>query len=413
MPSHISAGPPWPVRFAFFASAIFLSASGATNLLYGWQKGSDLATSCVWAAVSLGVSILFALSWPALLRSIDAKQWARAAMIGIGLLLSGGYSITAALGSASGGRTNAAAIESAAASDRARAQAEYDGAKGELAKLQPSRPLAEMQALVDAARPRCRIIVESGRRETQCAKPADLTAELGRSQRRAELELRVESASAKLERARPTKQANSDTAALVGYLDAVGITATAETVNRWLVILSVLAIEMGGGLSLAVGMALSASEEPAGRHEARSQVELSTADRITAQVAQAGGVFSPPEQRPNTRSFARTPIDRTPEHPAPNTSQNTSISGPNTAFTRQNNPPLPGPNADALSDAGVRLLAFVRGRGDVLVSGQRQIGKAMGWSTSWTHAVLHSLADAGQVRLTTGRQGTVVQLPAA
>jgi hypothetical protein len=56
-------------------------------------------------------------------------------------------------------------METAHASDRARAQAEYDGAKAELAKLQPSRPLAEMQALVDAARPRCRIIVEHGRRD--------------------------------------------------------------------------------------------------------------------------------------------------------------------------------------------------------------------------------------------------------
>ena len=86
MPSHISAGAPWPVRFAFFASAIFLSASGATNLLYGWQRGTDLPSSFVWAGVSVGVSILFALSWPALLKSIDAKRWARAAMISVGLV---------------------------------------------------------------------------------------------------------------------------------------------------------------------------------------------------------------------------------------------------------------------------------------------------------------------------------------
>ena len=228
----------------------------------------------------------------------------------------------------------------------------------------------------------------------------------------AELEAKIESASTKLENAKPAKQANSDAAALVGYLSAIGVHADADTVNRWLVILAVLAIEMGGGLSLAVGMALSAPEVPADPLKTMPVVELRTAQAGQDTAARPGDAFGPTERRPNARLFARTPSDRTPEHSAPNTWQNASISGPNTAFARPNTPPLPAPNTDALSDAGVRLLAFVRERGGVLVSGQRQIGKAMGWSTSWTHAVLHSLADAGRVKLTTGRAGTVVQLAA-
>jgi hypothetical protein len=78
-----------PARCAYTASAIFISASGLTNL--------------------------------ALIRSVDAKRWSAAAIPLVALMLLGAYSVTAALGSAAGGRANAAAIEVATADARARA----------------------------------------------------------------------------------------------------------------------------------------------------------------------------------------------------------------------------------------------------------------------------------------------------
>ena len=88
---NISGGPIWPVRLAYFAAGLFTAASGGTNLTYGSSKGSDLPTSLVWAAVSIAVSIVFALSWPAVIRSIDARQWTRAIMVMIALLITGAY----------------------------------------------------------------------------------------------------------------------------------------------------------------------------------------------------------------------------------------------------------------------------------------------------------------------------------
>ncbi len=394
MPSHISAGAPWPVRFAFFASAIFLSASGATNLIYGWQRGIDLPSSLVWAGVSVGVSILFALSWPALLKSVDARRWARAAMISLGLVLSGGYSISAALGSASGGRANAAALESAAVSDRARAQADYDATKGELAKLQPSRPLAEMQALVDAARPRCRVIVENGRRETQCVKPADLTAELGRAKRRAELELRIENASIKLESARPARQANSDSVALAGYLSAVGVHADAETVNRWLVILAVLAIEMGGGLSLAVAMALQASAEPQAPLKTMPVVELNHAS-VDQSASREPHATLEPAETPTVAGHAvvhslpvgprRRPVRRRQKNQSKNRDR------------------------DQVSRAILNQLRDQR----VMDSSERQLAQMVGATRPTVRRALHGLAAAGAVRVQAGSRGSVVTLLAA
>ena len=65
-------------QFAYAAALIFTAASGTTNLLYGWNKGTDFGSSLVWATVSLGVSIVFSLSWPAFIRATDDKQNVRA-----------------------------------------------------------------------------------------------------------------------------------------------------------------------------------------------------------------------------------------------------------------------------------------------------------------------------------------------
>jgi hypothetical protein len=81
---------PWPSRAAYFSAAVFIGASGATNVLYGWQKGIDLPTSLVWAGVAGAVAVIFAISWPALIRSLEAKRWSAALMALVALVLAGG-----------------------------------------------------------------------------------------------------------------------------------------------------------------------------------------------------------------------------------------------------------------------------------------------------------------------------------
>jgi hypothetical protein len=67
----------------------------------------------------------------------------------------------------------------------------------------------------------------------------------------------MDNASADLAHTGPAKVANSDAVALAVYLQAIGLSIDADRVNKLLVLLAVLCIEAGGGLSLAVGMALS------------------------------------------------------------------------------------------------------------------------------------------------------------
>jgi hypothetical protein len=106
----------------------------------------------VWSGVAGAVAVVFALSWPALIRSVDAKRWSAAVISLVALLLAGAYSVTAALGSASGGRANAAATETATTDARTKAQAAYDAAKAELDVLTAAKPASDLQALIDAAK---------------------------------------------------------------------------------------------------------------------------------------------------------------------------------------------------------------------------------------------------------------------
>jgi hypothetical protein len=141
-------GSPWPARCAYTAAGLFSAASSITNLLYGIAKGTDFGTSLVWGAVSAAASIVFALSWPSVLISADRKQWSRTAMAFVALLLTGTYSVTAALGSAVGGRASAAIEEQAANDRKAKAQTKWS----DEARLTAAKPGAELQSLIDAAK---------------------------------------------------------------------------------------------------------------------------------------------------------------------------------------------------------------------------------------------------------------------
>lgn len=373
----------WPARAAFVAAGIFVSASAGINLQYGWAKGSDPITSAIWAAVAGAVAIVFTLSWAATIRAVESRRWATAVMCIAALVLSGAYSISAALGSASGGRTNAAALETASSGARARAQAAYDAAQADLATLAPSRPLPEIQALVDTAKPRCRIVVENGRRDTQCTKPGNLLAELGRAQRRAELEAKIETEAAKLATAGPARQANSDAKALARFIAAVGLDIGTDRLNDLLVLLAVAMVECGGGLALAVGMALGA----------------------------------PPVRATDSRANAGCPE---PEHPKPAPALALDAANGQAGHFRTDAP-------DAVS-SGVRpasvqvsadrpltvqpsdLMQWLAVQGGRAETSMRRLASALGRSPSGVHEELRRLAASGVITLAAGPRGTAIAL---
>jgi hypothetical protein len=209
--------------------------------------------------VAGAVAVVFALSWPAMIRSVDAKRWSAAAIALVALLLSGSYSITAALGSAAGGRANAATAEAATTDARKKAQAAYDRAEAELSKLAAARPVAEIEALLMGAqwwKPPKGCTADKLAQRVTC--PA-MEAELARSRQRDKLKAEMDHATAELAKVHPAKVANSDAKALARYLAATGVVIGPDRLNDLLVLLAVLTIEAGGGLSLALGIALDST----------------------------------------------------------------------------------------------------------------------------------------------------------
>ena len=245
----------WASTIPLLCAVAFAAGSIALNVGYGVGRSPDLIGQFVWGAAAAAASLGFTMAMPAFLRACAARQVAPTCLCAIGLIVFGSWSVVSALGSAGGGRASATATERAFLETRERAQGGFDDAKAALAKLGPSRPLAEIAAIVDGTKPRCR--------DNVCTKPAALLAELGRAQERQRLTDAMDKASATLSVA-PARPANSDATTLAAVLAVLGWDVSPERVNGWLILFSVVLLECGAGLSLAIreGLSLAVAAAP-------------------------------------------------------------------------------------------------------------------------------------------------------
>jgi hypothetical protein len=179
------------------------------------------------------------------------------------------------------------------------------------------------------------------------------------------LEQKIEAARAELSAA-PLRQANSDAAALAGYFGALGWKIEADALNKLLALLAVLVIELGGGASLAIGMALD-----------QVHAERAEGTRGTQEVTQgtAGVPSGVPlaQQLPQLQAF----------------------------------PGVPQRFSETVEAALLRLL---RERGGRIATGQRTLGRNLGVSATHINRVLAKLSGAGVISLDATRRGSVVRL---
>jgi hypothetical protein len=225
------------------------------------------------------------------------------------------------------------------------------------------------------------------------SEPWVLEPELARAKRRAELEQKIERAAADLAKTMPTKQSNSDAVALVGYLAAIGVKTDTDTLNKWLVILAVLLIECGGGLSLAVGLSLAQT----------SRETMPTVDVSNTELDQD----TPPE--PQT-----APEPAKPRIVAGGSVVQLAAIGPhkqpvqNRGKNQRKNRPK-NHNRDQVANAIVDQLLNYK----TLASSERQLARAIGAKRSTVRRAVLGLAATGAVRLSSSRAGTTVALAAA
>jgi hypothetical protein len=150
-----------------------------------------------------------------------------------------------------------------------------------------------------------------------------------------------------------------------------------DRLNDLLVLLAVFMIEAGGGLSLAVGMALGEGSPRSGQSaRADGQGERSGANGLN-------------------------------EHPSVHSERSVQnanfINGLDRSITLGERPER---------SAHERVLSALRSKDGVLFGSQGALGASFGWSKTRMNEVLHELQAAGRVRLSISRRGTAVRLAA-
>lgn len=361
---------------AYVAGGVFTLASAATNLTYAIAKADALAPQIIWGAVAVAASLALALAPSAFVASLGARRFGAAILSALAALIFGVYSITAALGSATGGRLVADAEASDTANKRRDATFKLEAVTRELGKLPTARTIAELDAVIDREMASRRDLndcvgwLPATAARAVCVSVSELKAERGRAERRAVLEAEATEARDALA-ALPARKtvANADAMALQGFAAAMGVTATVDTINRWLVILAVLVIEFGGGLAFAIG---------------------ASAGRITAAVQ---------------------PLPPQPVH-AP-TVDLPAITGDQHALTeREKITPDQQVASDFATDHSPRdrLIAALHGNQGVITTSQREIGRLVGLSQSRVNGLLRDLATAGVIRVRAGSTGTTIRL---
>ena len=169
---------------------------------------------------------------------------------------------------------------------------------------------------------------------------------------------------ARLELSAPTtRQANSDAAALAGYFGALGWKIEADTLNKLLALLAVLVIELGGGASLAVGMALSEKTSVRPDH-----------------IEPCDGTATVPPRDPWGGTVPRRPA---------------------TIKAKQRN---------LVDTTETALLRSLQDHGGTVTGGRRTLGRNLGVSATQVNRVLDKLVAAGVVAVEATRKGSVIRL---
>lgn len=366
-----------PSTLAALSGIALVTASAATNAVYGWFKTDLLPYQIIWAAVSIAASATLAVGPTALLKAVRQRMVAGSVIAGLAIALCGSYSFNAAIGASAGQRMNAAAVQSDDTGTRTRLETVYKTAKDELGSLPTSMATVELDAKIAALKltpgaNSCEKI-DGPVSKKVCPEVVALEVEKARAAHREELQTTMADATRELKKIGPAKVANTDAAAISGYLALAGITVSTEAINRWLALLAVALVEFGGGLAFALASIL---REPVSAPAIANEAPSNPPKTKTVDT----------EERP--KQIAVRP-----------------------ALKLVSNRKTPRKTVSH-ANFGDRMLALVKERGGELYAGHRPLAKALGCSSAHVANVLRDLSDAGHVTVQATKTGTVVRLAA-
>lgn len=343
-----------------FGAILLIGSSAALGAYYGYTVGSHAhpLVGVVFAAAALGGELLKPFAVARALDFLRSREFLRAVAAASLATVCIIYSVTSELSLASGGRNDLASQRQASADAYERASDRRAQLAAELAAVAPARSAAELEPLVSkllntTGTNGCKAAPERREAKKACADIATLRSEIGRANRRADLQAQLNEFDERIGSA-PVVAPGGDPLAvsLSAYASALGVSASADSILPWLALVPVLFLELGSALAL---VALGGTQ------------------------AQVSTVVKPGKEKPSAGK--RTP-------PA----------------QRKDSQPPPSETA---------LLNHLKMNGGTASGGQRAIAKSVGLSKTRLNEVLRDLADAGRIVVATSAAGTNVKLAGA
>ena len=247
-------------------------ASAGFGAVYAWTTGSQhgLALACLMVVMAVALELAKPLSVAATFSAFHSWAIFRGVALAILAVVAIGYSLTAELSLMATSRGDVIASRDASIKAAAsveielqRARDRYDRAKAELDRLSTTRPASQLQAEIDGllltpGADGCSVIDGRVTREV-CPKVSELRAEKARAERRAELETVLATPLPSLPTSKQIAVSKPDPAAsaLSAYLAALGVAVAPAVLSEWLVLVPVLALEIGSAFAVLLVQAVS------------------------------------------------------------------------------------------------------------------------------------------------------------
>jgi hypothetical protein len=190
---------------------------------------------------------------------ITSDGIARKMMASIVYIFGLGFTAIAALGSAHGGRSYNVATNTALQSERQRLEISYKRTDEALSKLPLVRPASVIHSELDAVKQEnkiteCNAWVQNTKLRGVCIdKIAPLQNELANAVEYSRLKNELTVTASALNNLSVVKEANSDAISISRYLAAFGYDVSNDRITEILNLLIVAAVELCGGISLALG----------------------------------------------------------------------------------------------------------------------------------------------------------------
>jgi hypothetical protein len=251
------------------------------------------------------------------------RAWAilRGLMLALLAVAAIAFSLTSELALIGGTRSDLAAKRASVVERNETRRARLQDVRSELSSLAQSRPVAEIETdvaklLADNPRAGDCHVMDGPVSRSVCPQVAALNGEIARTQRRGELQADIVKLTDAMPATAPVGAADPASSALSTYLAVFGVHIPASAIAEWLVLIPVLALELGAALAaVLVGAVGAGSPRTIGRSllrqvSAKQDSGVSNAAASTDNPNVSGHRAGVPQKAVGRRRGRPMPTDR-------------------------------------------------------------------------------------------------------